>query len=291
MGWIDYQFEAIGTRWHVSFAYPDERDWFALRQKIDARIGEFDLTYSRFRAESLVTKIAQNQGDFLLPADAKELLDLYNNLYLLTNGNFTPLIGQALVQAGYDADYSLQPKALTLVPSWESALEYQFPHLRVNIPVVLDFGAAGKGYLVDLVSQILVEDGCESFCVDAGGDMYYRHATDEKIRIGLEHPLNTEQVIGVAEICNQSICGSAGNRRAWGQYHHIIDAHNLASPQNILATWVIAQKTIIADALATCLFFVSPEKLAENYDFEYLIMYKDCSITRSSAFPAEIFTS
>lgn len=291
MTWIDYRFEAIGTHWHISFASPDEFDWFALRQKIDARIGEFDLTYSRFRTESLVSQIAQNPGDFLLPSDAKELLDLYYELYKYTNGYFTPLVGQALVQAGYDAAYSLEPKTLTSIPTWESALEYQFPHLRVNIPVLLDFGAAGKGYLIDLVSQILAADGCESFCVDAGGDMYYRHTANEKMRIGLEHPLNTAQVIGVAEICNQSICGSAGNRRAWGPYHHIIDAHNLTSPQNILATWVIAQKTILADALATCLFFVSPEKLAEKYDFEYLIMYKDSSITRSSAFPAEIFTS
>ncbi len=291
MAWIDYPFEAIGTQWHISFTYPDGQDWFALRQKIDQRISAFDLVYSRFRTDSFVSKIAQGKGDFLLPSDAKELFDLYYRLYVLTGGKFTPLIGQALVQAGYDANYSLQPKVLTPVPRWETVLEYQFPHLRVKAPVLLDFGAAGKGYLVDLVSDILVTAGCESFCVDASGDMYYRNSSMEKLRIGLEDPLNPEKVIGVAEICNQSICGSAGNRRAWGEYHHIIDSHYLVSPQNILATWVVAQKTIIADALATCLFFVSPEGLAENYDFEYLIMYKDFSVSRSSVFPAEIFTS
>lgn len=291
MSWIDHQFEAIGTHWQISFVYPDTQDWSALRQKIDQRISTFDQVYSRFRTDSLVTQMAHKQGNFFLPPDAKPLFDLYYELYLLTDGDFTPLIGQALVQAGYDAEYSLQPKVLTPVPRWEEVLEYRYPHLEVKSSVVLDFGAAGKGYLVDLVSQILVEAGCESFCVDAGGDMYYHHASQEKLRIGLEDPLNTEKVIGVAEICNQSICGSAGNRRAWGQYHHIIDSQTLSSPQNILATWVIAQKTIFADALATCLFFISPEKLAHTYDFEYLIMYKDCSISRSSGFSAEIFTS
>lgn len=290
MGWINYQFEAIGTQWHISFAYPDEQDWFAVREKIDTKIAAFDACYSRFRDDSLIAQIAQKPGEYVLPADAEKLFDLYQQLYVFTQGNFTPLIGQSLVQAGYDANYSLISQQLTHVLSWDEALDYRFPQLQVKLPVLLDFGAAGKGYLVDLVAQLLMEAGITAFCVDASGDMFYQHPYGEKLRVGLEHPLDPNQVIGVAEILNQSICGSAGNRRAWGQYHHIIDPQILQFPIDILAVWVVANQTIIADALATCLFFVSPEKLAEHYNFEYLIMYKDSSIKRSLAFPAEIFT-
>lgn len=290
MGWIEYQFEAIGTYWHISFTYPDGQDWFAVREKIDARIAAFDACYSRFRDDSLIAQIAQKPGEYVLPSDAEKLFDLYQQLYIFTQGNVTPLIGQSLVQAGYDANYSLISQQLTRVPSWDEALDYRFPQLQVKLPVLLDFGAAGKGYLVDLISQLLISAGITAFCVDASGDMFYQQPTGEKLRVGLEHPLNPNEVIGVAEILNQSICGSASNRRAWGHYHHIIDPQTLQSPQDTLAIWVVAHQTIIADALATSLFFVSPEKLADHYDFEYLIMYKDTSIKRSSAFPAEIFT-
>lgn len=290
MAWIDYQFEAIGTHWHISFAHPDGQDCFAIREKIDDTIAAFDACYSRFREDSLIAKIAQSPGEFVLPADAQKLFDLYHQLYLLTQGNFTPLIGQSLVQAGYDARYSLVSQKLTRLPLWDEVLDYQFPQLKVQVPVLLDFGAAGKGYLVDLVSQVLIKEQITAFCVDASGDMFYQQPSGEKLRVGLEHPLNANEVIGVAEILNQSICGSAGNRRAWGQYHHIIDPQTLQSPQEILAVWVVADQTIIPDALATCLFFVSPEKLASHYHFEYLIMYQDSSIKRSAAFPAEIFT-
>lgn len=289
MGWIDYHFEAIGTQWHISFAYPERQDWSALRDKVQAKIAAFDACYSRFRDDSLIAQIAKNPGEYALPSDARNLFNLYYQLYILTNGNFTPLIGQSLVQAGYDAQYSLSAQELTRVPLWDEALDYRFPQLRVKRPVLLDFGAAGKGYLVDLISQLLIDEGIRAFCVDGSGDMFYRQPSNEKLRVGLEHPLNTNEVIGVAEILNQSICGSAGNRRAWGQYHHIIDPRTLQSPVAILAVWVVANQTIIADALATCLFFDVPEKLAEQYDFEYLIMYQDTSIKRSAAFPAEIF--
>ena len=77
----------------------------------------------------------------------------------------------------------------------------------------MDFGAAGKGYLIDLVAKVLQKHKLDYFCVDAGGDMFYHNIGNEKLRVGLEHPDNPKQVIGVANIYNQSICASAGNRR------------------------------------------------------------------------------
>ncbi len=151
----------------------------------------------------------------------------------------------------------------------------------------MDFGAGGKGYLVDIVSDLLVRHGSKSFCVDAGGDIF-KKGSDE-LKIGLENPQNTRQVIGVATIKNQSICASAGNRRQWGDYHHIIDPHTLTSPRQILAPWVVAETALIADALATCLFLVSPDTLSPHYEFEYLIMNSDATITKSPHFKAELF--
>jgi thiamine biosynthesis lipoprotein ApbE len=53
--------------------------------------------------------------------------------------------------------------------------------------------------------------------------------------------------------------------------------------------WVVADSTVVADALTTCLFFVDPETLFGLYNFEYLIVYKDFSIQKSDSFAAELF--
>jgi len=253
------------------------------------RIEAFDKHYSRFRPDSLISEMAQRPGTYKLPADAKPLLDLYAHMYGLTDGAMTPLIGQLLTDAGYDAFYSLEPGPLRPVPAWDDVLEYKFPNLTLKKPALLDVGAAGKGYLVDIIAELIAGRGIKSFCIDAGGDIVQRDAGSRPLRVGLEHPGVTGHVIGVATITNQSLCGSAGNRRAWGAFNHIMDPHSRTSPKHIKALWVIADTALLADALATCLFFVSPAKLA-RYTFEYAIVYQDYSLGRSPGFPATFFT-
>lgn len=296
---FSYSFEAIGTHWQIDILDPSfTGDRVLLREHIDTRIAIFDQAYSRFRPDSLVMQMAAKPGTHTLPNDAMPLMNLYHRLYTLTKGAFTPLIGQALVDAGYDAAYSLQQmRPLQPLPTWDQALAYHHPTLVTKEPVILDFGAAGKGYLIDLVAEVLEAAGITAYCVDAGGDIVYRplsasstHPAGEPLRVGLEHPEHLDEVIGIVHLTGGSICGSAGNRRTWGTWHHIIDPRTLTSPRTILATWVVAKTTILADALATCLFLVPAHDLA-GFDFEYLTMFADHTIELSAHFPAEIFTA
>ncbi len=283
-------FEAIGTHWQIDIFDPLAEDvQQRIIESIKARIDAFDRAYSRFRPDSLVTEMSLKAGEYTLPPDAEPLLDLYKELYDRLGGSFTPLIGQTLVEAGYDAVYSLEPKILSRLPTWEEALDYRYPKLALKRPAVLDFGAAGKGYLIDIVAQILYTEGVQSFCVDAGGDMFYAHPQNKLLDVGLENPLDTTEVIGIATIANESICGSAGNRRTWKNFNHIINPFTQESPKNILAVWTIADTTLLADALSTCLFFVPGKTLTPHYDFEYVILYQDFSIEKSQYFPATFF--
>jgi len=259
----------------------------AVNIAVRKRIDEFDKAYSRFRADSLVTRMSKETGIFELPPDAKEMMDLYYDLYKKTGGLVTPLIGNVLVDAGYDAEYSLKQKKDLVAPEkWEDVLDYQFPNLTMKKAALLDFGAAGKGYLVDIVSRVIEDHGVTAYCVDAGGDMVHRNSA--KLRVGLEDPEDTGKVIGVCELGDESMCGSAGNRRVWKNFTHIIDPHTLVSPKEVSAVWVVAKKAIVADALTTCLFFVRPEVMA-GYDFEYVIMHRNRSVERSQGFEGEVF--
>lgn len=289
---VSFKFEAIGTQWQIDvFDQLKPRPAAQLLLKIRHRIETFDQNYSRFRGDSLVSKMAQKSGVYTLPSDADQLLSLYRELHQLTNGLFTPLIGQVLVDAGYDATYSLtQKNHLISPPSWDEVLVYENSQIKLNKPQLLDFGAAGKGYLIDLVSEVLEAAGHQNYCIDAGGDILHRSSSLQPLRVGLENPANIQEVIGVCSLSNQSICGSAGNRRTWKNFHHIINPQTLLSPSHILATWVVAKTTILADGLSTCLFFVPARTLIDKYEFEYLQLNSDFSIEKSQAFPAQLFT-
>ncbi len=282
-------FQAIGTKWFIDIykslsKVHEERISILIKKRIDI----FDIAYSRFRQDSLVTQISKVAGEYILPEDAKPMMDLYFDLYKKTNGLVTPLIGKLISDAGYDAKYSLkQKKELEKAPAWEDVLEYNHPNLKVKKPILLDFGAAGKGYLVDLVSKVIEENGYSEYCVDAGGDIFYKNK--EVLKVGLENPDNTEQVIGICDLKKGSICGSAGNRRTWGDFTHIINPKTMTSPKEIKAVWVVAKTALLADALTTCLFFVEPKTLTETYDFEYVILYADNTVKKSEGWRGEVF--
>ncbi len=284
-----YNFEAIGTKWQIDIYQnlsPEAEQ--GLLARVRERIETFDKGYSRFRADSLVTKMSRESGTFTMPEDAQAMLALYRDLYDRTGGLFTPLVGNLLSDAGYDATYSLrQKKELEKVPLWDDVIEYKHPNLEIKKPVMLDFGAAGKGYLIDLVAEVLATAGIGAYCIDAGGDILYQG--DKPLRIGLEDPQNFEQAVGIYELAGGSLCGSAGNRRAWGNFNHIMNPKTLASTENILAVWAVAQTALLADALATCLFFVPASTLGDAYDFEYLLVRSDRSIEKSAGFKAELF--
>lgn len=287
---VRYEFEAIGTHWVIDIKKElSSEEEALLLKKIEKRINIFDLDYSRFKDNSLVMQMAREAGEYFLPDDADKMLSIYRKLYNITRGKVTPLIGQVLSDAGYDAKYSMQEGQLTTPPDWDSVMQWQNPKLILKEPTLLDFGAGGKGYLVDIVSELIESEGIDTYCVDAGGDMRYRSLDDTKLRVGLEHPEDTKKVIGVANVLNQSICGSAGNRRAWGRFHHVIDPEKLSSPKNILAVWVVANDTLTADILTTGLYFAPASELQKHFDFEYIIVKEDYTFENSENFPAELF--
>ena len=285
-----FDFKAIGTSWHIDIPRElSSEEEASLLSRIMERIELFDKAYSRFRADSLVTEMSQKAGTYKLPEDADPMMKIYRELYLRTDGLVTPLIGNLISDAGYDPEYSLvQKKPLEAPPKWNDAIEYDPPNLIVKKPVMLDFGAAGKGYLIDIVGGVLEKNGISEYCIDAGGDIL--HKGEGKIRIGLENPQNLKEVIGVMNLANGSIAGSSGARRAWGDYTHIINPKTLASPRDILASWAVAETALVADALATCLFFVAPETLSSAYDFEWAVVRGDRSLQVSDGFPGEFFS-
>jgi thiamine biosynthesis lipoprotein len=282
-------FEAIGTAGEI-IIYDQVSDdaWVELIQKIYIRIQAFDKAYSRFRPDSLVTRMSHAAGQYELPQDAQKMFDFYYQLYLATEGKLTPLIGQTVSDAGYDATYSFQPKKMQPPPKWEDVVSYDRDSVTLTQPTLLDFGAAGKGYLIDLVGQLIHHAKVQTYTINAGGDILH-HNSGASLEVGLENPVDTSEAIGIVQLGNQSLCASAGSKRKWSGFHHIIDPTALMSPTSILATWVIADEAIHADGLATALFFTKPFVLDEQFSFSYALLNHDMSFEHSKDFPVQLF--
>lgn len=103
-----FTFESIGTQWEIETH--EELD-HGLKQRILKRVNQFKTTYSRFRQDSLVTRMATapEGGCFEFPDDSISLFALYDKLYTASGGAVDPLVGRDLELLGYDRTYSLTP--------------------------------------------------------------------------------------------------------------------------------------------------------------------------------------
>ena len=278
-----WRFDAIGTTWEIDSEHPLDD---SVRSRINDLIEDFDRTWSRFRRDSLVSRLGRSGGTAALPPDAPAMLDAYRALTRATDGAVNPLVAESLNALGYDPDYSLRPGTPRPAPSeWTGIVSWAEPLLSVSTPALLDVGALGKGRLVDRVFDELADvPGIRA--VDAGGDLRVR----EDMRVGLEHPFDPSAAIGVAMIRDQAICASAITRRAWGSgLHHVLDARTGIPVRTWAATWAIGADAMTADAVATALFFDGGADFAAERGVEWVRMSTDGRAQWSASAPIEVF--
>lgn len=250
-----------------------------VQQRIRAFVEEYESVLSRFRADSLVSCMARAEhgGEFEFPTWAQPLFALYSEFYAATHGAFDACIGADLLALGYNNSVQFIPQSEAGEGKNESSGSGSWSNYRralpttwadisrdsgsatlcTNCPVNLDFGASGKGYFVDLVTQIIKEElggdstannyfplDCDSpsdfdFLVNAGGDMRACFSEENsQIKVALENPFDTTQAVGMASIASGALCASSAARRRW----KVKDANCLAADafeSNVVATHLI----------------------------------------------------
>ncbi|MFU0663687.1 FAD:protein FMN transferase [Gardnerella vaginalis] len=316
---------ALGTGIIISSSVPIPQ---CVEQRIRAFVEEYERTLSRFRADSLVSRMAcaKAGGDFEFPSWAQPLFAIYDEFYAATYGAFDACVGADLLALGYDNSVKFVPESASSVSedsaSWSKyhrALPVTWSDisrdsggttLHTSHSVQLDFGAAGKGYFVDLVTQIIKDElGGETsansdfpadfdFLVNAGGDMRACFSEENsRIKVALENPFDATQAVGVASIANGALCASSTARRRWKVKDancltdnafesnliatHLINALDGVPSQKLSASWTyVPAKTCVfptayADALATALFISQEsdlQKIVQTTGAEFAVM-------------------
>lgn len=287
-----HTWHALGTTWSVQvWDGLTEAALTSVLKDVVKTTKEFDAVYSRFKPDSLVTKLSTVTGLVTVPKDMVAMLRLYELLNAATKGKINPAIGFALADTGYDATYSLTPKpSIRKTPPLADALTILGDtELELHEPVLLDLGALGKGYLVDILFEQCRAAGWQRFLVNGSGDVRYYSSEGEPLTCGLEDPRDASKVIGTLALTSGAFCASAINRRQWGSYHHYLDPERAQSPQTIAATFVTAGTAVLADGISSALFFVEPEQL-EAFSFECLLINEAMRIKKSAGFTADLFT-
>ncbi len=155
-------------------------------------------------------------------------------------------------------------QALALVDARRVAMSPEA--IRFSIPgmgVTLD--GIAKGYVVDRMATVLANQGLKDFLIDAGGDIRSAGFREDgqEWRIGVQDPAKRGELPDVIGLTNGAVATSGSYEVYFDRkrtHHHIVSARTGTSPQMSQSVSVVAPTTLAADALATSVFVMGPER-------------------------------
>ncbi len=263
-------FPALGTTCEVQYAAPGGDGQAAgFEQAAIGWVNAFEAKYSRFRPDSLVSRINSAAGRDWVEVDAEmeALLKLCDTLHFMTQGVLDPTALPLIRLWNYRAEHPRIPRpdeiaAARALVGWKKV--QQAPG-RVFLPergMALDFGGFGKEYAVDLVAQIAVDHGIGSVLVDFGHDLRALGAPPGRPawHIGLENPAKPGSAAGSIGVTGRGVASSGDYLRCFvgadgKRYGHIIDPRTGAPVANgCTQATVVAATCLQAGVLATTAF-------------------------------------
>jgi len=156
---------------------------------------------------------------------------------------------------------------LELDPSNHS-VRFQKPGMELNL------GAIGKGYALDRVAELMIASGIDNFLWHGGqSSVLARGACGPRAEDGagwivdLRHPLRPER--SIVEVClrdralGTSGAGTQFFRHGGRRYGHILDPRAGWPAEGVYSATVIACNAADADALATALYVLGPQRALE----------------------------
>ncbi|NLX27205.1 MAG: FAD:protein FMN transferase [Lentisphaerae bacterium] len=252
----------------------------ALLPMIEAELAEVNRQMSTWDPESEISRF--NHSDSTDPISVSEpfaeVVRRALELSKESNGTFDPTLEPLLTLWGFSSESTtsevpseeeiLKAKALT---GWHKISVPSTSSLQKSEPQIsLDLGAIAKGYGVDAVSNLLLENGFKNWYVEIGGELqvYGKNSKGEPWKIGVQYPSPTaefDRLKGTLQISSGALATSGDYRNYIeedGQiFSHILDPRTGRSVHSTTASVsVYAPDCTLADGMATGLFVMGPEE-------------------------------
>ena len=271
----------MGTTYTLKLHLPDETsvNTSILSTEIDKRLEAINAQMSTYIDTSVLSLINQSRKQewIEIPADLYTVIKEALRVHEVSRGAFDITIGPLVNLWGFGP----QPRERAIPDDWEINKHFayvgsQYLHLRVapfslkkdHPNVYIDLSAIAKGYAVDAIAHHLDKRGFNNYIFEIGGEIKAKGLNTNHIswRIGIEKPLNDRHAVqNIIALKNTGMATSGDYRNYFEhtgkRYSHTINpltgkpiSHGLSS------VTVLHSSTMTADAMATALLVLGPEK-------------------------------
>ncbi len=269
---------AQGTTYHVVLGGSRSASTVAaLQASVDSLLAVIDRSMSTYDSTSEISRF--NRARSTAPMEMSDhfaaVLTTSLAVSRASGGAFDVTVGPLVDAWGFGAkgESGHVPSDSTLAVlrahvGWEKlrlnghALSKSHPQLEI------DLNADAPGYTVDLISALLTARGEPNHFVEVGGEVHARGESAQRapFRVGIEEPLpdvrRVRLVVGLTDLS----MATSGNYRDFQdiggvRYTHILDPSTGAPVRHgLLSVSVLHRDCVWADAWATALFVVGPER-------------------------------
>ncbi|MFG6486221.1 FAD:protein FMN transferase [Roseateles sp. BYS78W] len=227
-------FQAMASRCNLRVAAPDPgtaRHWADLAV---AEVRRIEQTFSRYRPDSIVSRINAAAGGEPVRCDAETLalLGYADQLHRSSDGLFD--ITSGVLRRAWDFRHPRLPDAAELqqlcgLVGWQR-VERDGDAIRLPQPgMELDFGGFGKEYAADRVAAVLHAAGARHGYVNLGGDLHALGPQPDgrPWMIGIQHPREAGRVTAELALSQGGLATSGDYERFFEldgrRYCHVLD--------------------------------------------------------------------
>jgi thiamine biosynthesis lipoprotein len=203
-----------------------------------------------------------------LPDAPPELFDVLTEsrrLYGLSHGAFDitvkPLVDLLRTQGGRPRREVLELVDMSALHVTDSSVSFD----KSGMGLTLD--GIAKGYVVDRMAEALVQMGMKRWLIDAGGDIRAAGRREDGLpwRVGVQDPQKVGPFPAITDLLGGAVATSGSYENYFTEdrtRHHIVDSGTGRSPVTLESATVTAPTAMMADALATTVFVLSPFEAA-----------------------------
>lgn len=285
--------ETMGTTYHVTLVanegQPLRIDSAAIQSAVDAELKQFNQQMSTYIPDSelMLLNAAYINEWHSVSQPLYDVLNLSQMISERSGGAFDITVGPLVNLWGFGPDKHEDevPNAET-IDEIRAIMGYQKLELderqaRKTADIKIDLSAIAKGYGVDKIADLIVHAGINNYMIEIGGEIRVGgvNAQGSSWRIAIEQPSLSQQ--GVHKIVELSDVGMAtsGDYRNYFEKdgkrfsHTINPVSGYPIEHALVSVTVIAKTAAEADAWATAINVLGPEKGMEVANREQLAAY------------------
>lgn len=232
---VTFEFEGLGTTCQMRLCAPANTIAAEAAHRAIDEVRRIETKYSRYRSDSIVSRINAAAGSgqrIAVDAETAMLLRFAETLYGASEGRFD--ITSGILRRVWNFKAARVPshdEVAALLPDigW-SQVEWDGESIALpRAGMELDFGGFGKEYAADRAAAVLHEAGVTGGTVNLGGDVSLVGPRPDGVpwRVGIAHPRRPGAVIASLEMTHGALATSGDYERSFEvggrRYHHILD--------------------------------------------------------------------